>query len=183
MPQQTLLDVEMNVSTIYVPMRDYPYKSRGGLSEAQLRKRLERQGWEVWRGGFIHCYEVDTYPAIKEKYRKLAALIREKFGEHKLQLLRYLSAVHHGMPDFICYHPCLKQLKFVECKLGHEQLSPRQMLTIQRLQQAGFTVEVHKLVEPCTKDRVAKLDVVFGGKTVLEKNLTMLKCWPVKIRV
>lgn len=85
-----------------------------------------------------------------------------------LDYLSYMSTVNHGMPDYICYHPHLKQLKFVECKLGHEQLSVRQIQTIHKLQDKGLQVEVHKLVEPCTKTRKAKVNLLTKKKKVLE---------------
>ncbi len=151
-------------------MRKYPYKTRHGLAELQLRKRLEKQGWRVWRGGFVHAIAADVYPAVKKKYLQLAELIMEICGDRSLDFLCYLCAVHHGMPDLLCYHPIQKQFKFVECKFGHEQLSSRQVVTIKRLQDAGFTVEVHKLVDDCTKTRKAEVNLVTKEKKVLEKE-------------
>ena len=165
----------MNVITVYIPMKKYPYKSRHGLAELQLRKRLEKQGWHVWRGGFVHAIAADVYPAVKKKYLQLAELIMEQYGERTLDFLCYLCTVHHGMPDLVCYNPALNQLKFVECKFGHESLSNRQVLTIKRLIDAGFAVEVHKLVEDCTKTRKANIDLVTKKKKILEKELTLKK--------
>ncbi len=172
MRQATLEEFSFKVKTVYVPIRNYPYKTRHGLSELQLRRRLEKQGWKVWRGGFIHIAGA-SYPAVKKRYELLAGLVNELFGPEMLDTLSYLSSVHHGMPDFLCYHPTTKQFKFVECKLGHEQLSARQVLTIQRLAVLGFTTEVHKLVEPCTKTREASVDLIFKKKEVMEKELTL----------
>jgi len=171
--QSTLLEFGLKVITVYVPMRKYPYKSRHGLAELQLRKRLEKQGWKVWRGGFVHALAADVYPAVKKKYTQLAELITELYGDRLLDFLCYMCMVHHGMPDLVCYSPSLQQFKFVECKLGHEQLSNRQVLTIKRLQDAGFTVEVHKLVEECTKTRKARVDLLTKDKQILEKELTL----------
>ena len=156
--QTTLLD-SLKLTTIYVPIRNYPYKTRVRLSEIQLRKRLERQGWEVWRGGFFHALNEDLYPAVRRKYVRLVQLIKKKYGKNKLDFLCYMDRVHHGMPDLACYHPILKKFKFVECKLGYEQLSKRQINTITRLQQEGFKVEVHKLVDVSTKIRRAKVNI------------------------
>lgn len=158
-----------------MPIRNYPYQSRHGLSESQLKRRLEKQGWKVWRGGFIHAFNGDVYASVKKRYMLLEGLLKEVFGAPTWETLAYLSAVHHGMPDFICYHPTLKQFKFVECKLGHEQLSARQVLTIQKLRQLGLETEVHKLVEPCTKTREANVDLIFKKKEVVEKELTIAK--------
>ncbi len=173
MKQSTLLEFGLNVVTVYVPMRRYPYKSRHGLAELQLRKRLEKQGWMVWRGGFVHALAADVYPHVKKKYLQLAELIVELYDDKALDFLCYLCAVHHGMPDLVCYNPTLQQFKFVECKLGHESLSQRQILTIKRLLDAGFNVEVHKLVEECTKTRKAEVDLVTKKKKILEKEMTL----------
>lgn len=156
-------------------MRKYPYKSRHGLAELQLRKRLEKQGWKVWRGGFVHSIAADIYPHVKKKYLQLAELITELYGNRTLDFLCYLCAVHHGMPDLICYNPITQELKFVECKLGHEQLSNRQILTIKRLQDQGLKVEVHKLVEECTKTRKAKVNLELKSKKIIEKELMLTK--------
>lgn len=156
-------------------MRNYPYKTRHRLSETQLRKRLEKQGWKVWRGGFVHAFSLELYPNVRRWYWQLKNLICEMYGEPTWESLCYISYVHHGMPDFICYHPILKECKFVECKLGHEQLSKRQVLTIQKLDRLGFVTEIHKLVDPCTKTREANVDLVFKKKEILEQELTLRK--------
>ncbi len=79
------------------------------------------------------------------------------------------------MPDLVCYNPALKQFKFVECKLGHEGLSDRQVVTIQRLQEEGFQVEIHKLVEECTKTRKAEVNLVTKEKKILEKEMKLTR--------
>jgi len=176
MRQTSLLEFTLNILTVYVPRRDYPYKTRKGLAEQQLKARLEKQGWMVWRGGFFHAIDTTTYPVVRRKYVQLAELIKELYNPSTLDYLSYLDTVHHGMPDYLCYHPQLKQFKFVECKLGHEQLSARQVQTITLLCQRGFFVEMHKLVDPCTKLRKAKVNLITKKKKVLEKELT-LKGW------
>lgn len=173
MRQMTLLEFGLQVTTFYIPMRQYPYKRRHGLAELQLRKRLEKQGWHVWRGGFVHAIAADVYPNVKKKYTQLAELILERFGDRALDYLCYLCTVHHGMPDFVCYHPQLQEFKFVECKFGHEGLSSRQVSTITKLMDNGFNVEVHKLVEPCTKARKATINLVTKEKKILEKDMTL----------
>lgn len=168
MRQTTLLEYTLDVLTVYVPMRNYPYKTRRGLAETQLKKRLEKHGWHVWRGGFFHAINGDLYPVVKRKYIHLVQLIKEHYNGRMLDYLSYMSAVNHGMPDYICYHPHLKQLKFVECKFGHEQLSQRQITTIHKLKERGLTIEVHKLVEPCTKTRKARVNIITKKKNILE---------------
>lgn len=173
MRQSNLLEFGLKVVTVYVPIRKYPYKTRHGLAELQLRKRLEKQGWKVWRGGFVHAIAADVYPAVRKRYLELAELIMELKGEKALDFLCYLCTVHHGMPDLVCYNPASQEFKFVECKLGHEGLSNRQVITIKRLVDAGFNVEVHKLVDDCTKTRKAEIDLIANKKRILEKQLTV----------
>lgn len=123
----------------------------------------------------MYSLAADAYPAVRKKYTELADLLKEAYGNRTFDFLCYMCAVHHGMPDLICYHPTLQQFKFVECKLGHESLSNRQVLTITKLQQAGFSVEIHKLVEDCTKTRKAKINLVTKEKKIIEKTLTLKK--------
>lgn len=123
----------------------------------------------------MHAIAADVYPAVKRKYVQLAELIVELYGDKALDLLCYLCTVHHGMPDLVCYNPALKQFKFVECKLGHEGLSDRQVTTIQKLKEAGFQVEVHKLVEECTKTRKAEIDLRTKEKRILEKEMKLTR--------
>lgn len=172
MRQTSLLEFGLNITTVYVPIRNYPYMTRRGLSELQLRRRLEKQGWHVWRGGFLHAAS-DYFPSVKKRYDRLFGLLKELVGDDTVQRLCYLSSVHHGMPDFLCYNPSTKQFKFVECKLGHEALSQRQVITISKLHDAGFVTEVHKLVDACTKVRKASINLAFKQKEVLEKELTL----------
>ncbi|HSU72734.1 MAG TPA: VRR-NUC domain-containing protein [Candidatus Binatia bacterium] len=181
MRQTTLLEFGLKITTVYVPIRNYPYKTRHGLAELQLRRRLEKQGWQVWRGDFIHLLWTDAYPSVRRKYDPLSNLLLERFGAEMLDTLGYFSYVHHGIPDFLCYNPITQEFKFVECKLGHEQLSARQVLTIQKLSNVGFTTEVHKLVEACTKTRKAEVNIALNEKRVVEREMT-LNVWKERSR-
>ena len=175
MRQTTLLEFGLKITTVYVPIRNYPYKTRHGLAEIQLRRRLEKQGWQVWRGDFIHLLWTDVYPSVRRKYDQLSNLLIEHFGVEMMDTLGYFSYVHHGIPDFLCYNPISREFKFVECKLGHEQLSARQVLTIQKLKNVGFTTEVHKLVDACTKVRKAEVNIALNKRDVVEKELVLTK--------
>lgn len=160
----------MKVLHEYVPMKK-KYARRQGLSERQLKKRLEGQGWTVWRGGSINITRNDeVYPNVRRKYELLNSLLGEA-----LEYLQYLCHIHHGMPDFICYREGM--FKFVECKLEHEQLSERQKICILRLQEMGFIVEVHKLVADCTKTRKALVNLQDGSKDILEKQMKLNRKW------
>ncbi len=153
----------MLIRHVYIPiLREY--KSNRKLSESQVKKRLEKQGWEVWRGGNIGCLRRDDiYPNVRRKYEKLRAILGQD-----LDLMQYLCSVHHGMPDYFCFRKGEK--KFVECKLGHEQLSNGQKACFEVLMRHGYNVEVHKLVFECTKLREADVDILSGAKVVREKQ-------------
>ncbi|MFO7711259.1 MAG: VRR-NUC domain-containing protein [Candidatus Woesearchaeota archaeon] len=155
----------MWVKHVYIPMqRDYRVKR--GLSERQIKKQLESNGWRVYRGGFLHCLRTEMYPAVETKYRELERLMDREM----LERLQYMCEVQHGMPDFLCYRG---HFKFVECKLGHEQLSERQKRCIQNLFGLGFEVEIHKLVYACTKNRIAYVNLSDGSKYVKERQLRL----------
>ena len=151
----------------YIPLKK-TYKSRKGLSERLLKKRLEKAGWVVWRGGSINILEKEgLYPNVRKKYQQLIYLLKKHHGK-EFDNLRYLCKVHHGMPDFICFRN--SQFKFVECKLEYEKLSKRQVNCIKKLQQIGFSVEVHRVVSKSTLTRLAKINNETGDKQIIEKQ-------------
>lgn len=172
--RQTTLHEFLFVTHFYVPMRRQ-FLERRGLAERELKARLERQGWTVWRCdliGIVHERGDDLYPNVRRKYELLEAVLeRRRPGLH--EEIRYLVAVHHGAPDFLCER--LGELKLVECKLGHEQLLASQRACIPKLQAMGLCVEVHKLVEECTKVRAAEVNLTTGKKNVKEQQLRLTK--------
>jgi hypothetical protein len=160
----------------YVPMRSRPEELRG-VAEARLRQRLERQGWNVWRGSLINLYlDENTYANVRRRYRVLAQLLVQDFPAH-YDHLRYICAVHHGLPDFVCCRQTSdgREWLFVECKLMHEQLSKRQVKCITKLLDMGFRVEVHKLVDERTNTRTADIDLLSGMRRVGERQLRLTK--------
>lgn len=166
--------IEDYIKFVYVPIPK-SYATRHGLAEKKLRQRLEKQSWTVWRGSAFNILKMlDSYPNVVRKYTLLLELI-VKHHPNKLEELQYLCAVHHGMPDFVCFRN--GKFKFVECKLGHEQLSMRQKKCIKKLQQLGFEVEVHKLVEPGTKLRTAMVNPMNNDKRVIEKQQRLKLKW------
>ncbi|MFH1510984.1 MAG: VRR-NUC domain-containing protein, partial [Candidatus Woesearchaeota archaeon] len=168
--KQTFLSDFVEVVHTFVPIKGKP-KSNFGLAEKQLRSRLESLGWTVWRGGSISIVrQYDVYPNVRRKYSLLCSLI-EKHFQGTLETLQYLCDVHHGMPDFICFRD--GKFKFVEAKLCHEQLSKAQKKCIRKLQDLGFSVEVHKLVDKRTKARSAMVNLSNGSRLVLEKQAVL----------
>jgi hypothetical protein len=161
------------VKHIYIPITKQ-YKSNKQLSEKQIKKRLEKDGWEVWRGGYLQCTRYsELYPNVEKKYSRVPLLLGKA-----LECLQYLSVVHHGMPDFFCHRKGI--IKFVECKLGHEQLSKAQKKAIERIQELGIKVEVHKLVYGCTKIRTANVNLRNGEKKIIEKQERLKLRYPKK---
>ncbi len=118
----------------------------------------------VFRGGYLHaCRKKELYPNVLRKYSKLKGILG-----NDLEYLQLLSRIHHGMPDFFCYRRGIR--KFVECKLGHEQLSNRQKRCIIKLVKIGFDVEVFKLVFDCTKIRSAYVNIFSNEKKIIERQ-------------
>jgi len=168
--RQTKLHDFTMITFEYIPLRPTT-TSRYGLSERQMRRRLERQGWTVWRGGSINMLRRnELYPNVRKKYQLLYELLEKYHPKHR-ETLEYFCSVHHGMPDFICFRH--GTFKFVECKLGYEALSRRQKKCISRLQQLRFTVEVHKAVDHPTKLRSARVDIKSGEKVVMERQMIL----------
>jgi len=158
----------------YIPLRRFsPRGSRRGMAERFIKAQLLREGWEVWRGNGMNLLRgLETFPNVKRKYERL----KKRLGierQGSWELLGLYAAVHHGMPDFICYRRGV--LKFVECKLGHEQLNDYQKLCLPKLQALGFTVEVHKIVDACTKTRRATINLKNGEKTIRDRQLRLTK--------
>jgi len=164
--RQTRLHDFAIVRHVFIPQMRLP-EERKGYSERIIKSRLEKQGWEVWRGGSIGIVRRDDiYPNVRRRYYRLCELL-EKEHPGTLEHLQYLCS-QAGMPDFICYRR--KIWKFVEAKLGHEQLSPTQKRCIAKLQQLGFKVEVHKIAMPETKARVADVNLLMRTREVRERQ-------------
>ena len=160
----------MRILFVYIPFAHTREDNRG-LAEYVIRKRLERHGWTVWRGGCIGIARCDDiYPRVLRKYWLLERFL-EQTRPGTIETLRYYAETQHGMPDFLCYRH--GTWKFVECKFCHEQLSPCQKRCIPRLVQLGFVVEVHKLIGPGTKLRRALVDLASGDCLVKERQLRL----------
>jgi len=159
----------MKIRHFFIPFKDK--EIRQGLSEKIIRRRLEKEGWEVWKGGLISVVrQDDIYPNVRRKYERLCSLLDEK-KPRSLIILQYFCDVHHGMPDFICYRR--GEFKFVECKLGYEQVSERQKVCMRKLKELGFGLEVHKLSYPGTRNRIVDIDLATGEKKILDMQLRL----------
>ena len=170
--RKTTLFEFFTVPCLYLPF-PHPATSKG-FAEKVVRRRLEKKGWIVWRGGSLHNARRDVFPNVKEKYRLFEHLM-DRYVPGKKEFLQYLSSSQHGMPDFLCFFH--GTFLFVECKFRHEQLSERQKKCIARLQKHGFHVEVHKVVTKETKVRRAVLELHTGRKHVLEQQKRLCKVW------
>ena len=169
--QTTLLQFMLQVPLHFIPLTR-EYAERKGLSERLIRRMLERQGWLVWRASSIGAHtRPDAWPNVKRKYGMLEGLLPQ--GQHAY--LTYLNTVHHGLPDYLCHRR--GEWKFVECKMGHEQLLESQERCIPKLQARGFPVEVFVLAEPCTKARRGTLHLDTRAKEVHDRQLRLKRRW------
>ncbi|MFH1916468.1 MAG: VRR-NUC domain-containing protein [Nanoarchaeota archaeon] len=160
---ETFLYSRVKETCLEIPLKA---TSRRALSERLAKKRLEKKGWTVWRGGlFSITKREEIYPSVLHKYTLLLELM-EKHYPGKVEALQYLCDVHHGMPDFVCYKDGI--FRFVECKLIYETLSLRQKRCLKKLAQLGFPVEVMRLVDKRTMKRRAVYDVQNGRRKILE---------------
>ena len=80
-----------SVECLYIPLK--PSSPRVGLAERFLKRRLERQGWIVWRGGMIHLSrEEELYSNMKKKYDHLQQLLKIQVPEH-IEQLQYFCRI------------------------------------------------------------------------------------------
>jgi len=143
-------------------------EQKRGLSERIVKQRLEKQGFLVWRGGFLYATKTDDpYPNVYKKYKLVEGLL-DKYKPGTKEPLQYMCRVNHGMPDYLIFRRGF--FKFVECKLIYEQVSWRQKICISKVQKLGFEVEVHRVVNDSTKTRRAEIDLFTGEKKVIEKQ-------------
>lgn len=155
---------------VYIKSTAKVEKERG-RSEKEIKKKLEKDGWIVWRSSLLPIiFKEDLFPNVRKKYASLHALL-DKHHSNSTEELLYLCAVHHGLPDFICFR---NGFKFVECKRGYEPLRKGQKKCIARLQEMGFLVEVHILADYATKTTKAVLEDS-GKKRILEKQVSIKK--------
>lgn len=148
----------------------FKIKSRKGLAEKIIRKKLEQKGWLVWRGGYIHCLRKDElYPNVERKYTLLRNLLQQ-YHPGTVEALEFYSHVHKGMPDFLCYKNT--RFRFIECKLDHESISKWQKRCFKFLIELGFDVCIYRLVTK-TSTRKAKL----GEKRRIIEKQTRMKKW------
>ncbi|MEM4638168.1 MAG: VRR-NUC domain-containing protein [Candidatus Woesearchaeota archaeon] len=142
-----------------------------GLSEFYAKKILIKEGYVVWRPEYLNMDFKEHYPVVKNKYDKLFLLL-EKHHSGKIEELKYLNHVHHGMPDFIVFKN--NKFKFIESKLENEQLSFKQKKCISKLLKMGFEVEVFRIISSNKRQKIIHEDLDTKKKIVKEKQ-TKLK--------
>jgi hypothetical protein len=148
-----------------------------GFSERIVRRHLERHGWTVWRGAMLGAHERDDlYPVALRKYVLLHRLLAVEWP-HRYDELRYLNAVHHGIPDFLCRRAVDGSVVwlFVEAKLRDEQLLASQRACIARLLSMGFLVEVHAVTTRASRRVRAYKDSLTGKCVIVERQLRLTK--------
>jgi hypothetical protein len=166
--QSALSEYRPRMRQVYIHCMQMPDDTRG-FSEKIARRKLEQDGWTVWRGGFINALDMpEVYPNVRKKYELLEMLL-QKHHPGKLDELKMLCSVHHGMPDLLAFRKGV--FKFVECKLIYEQASSRQKKCLSRLTAMGFDVEMHRVVDHRTKAREAEVDIMSGEKIIVERQM------------
>lgn len=154
----------------YVRCKYFYHKHKGnsrGLAERVVKRKLEKEGWLVWRSDCLNVLDLDLYPNVRKKYERLFRVLKRFNVDY--EFLQYVCYVHHGLPDFICYR--LGKIKFVECKYKYEPLNENQKKCIPMLQSKGFWIEIYRIVNH-SKIRRAIIHVN-GGKRVLERQTAL----------
>ncbi len=125
-------------------LRDYPYKSRKGLSERFVKSFLRKKGYEVFRGttilGPVYSVNYHLYDNVRKKYERLEEILCERLGE---ALPSFRSSLPSGIPDFFAY--CKKESFFVEVKLEHEHIKKHQLECMSYLEKHRFKVVVFRI--------------------------------------
>jgi len=120
-------------------LREFPYRSRRGLSERLANHYFGQRGYEVFRGTMVLGREFsvnyELYENVKRKYDRLEAILTERLG---LRLWVMREELTGGIPDFFVHKPgdCF----FAEIKLEHEQIKPHQLQCAAKLEGFGFKV-------------------------------------------
>ena len=127
----------MGIEVHYIHKRDYNYKTNKGLSEKLARNYFKKQGFEVWRGSFLHFIDNNEYFSYhRDKYDALVQEIRQRIGQKKfLQLYLFLRA-NAGIPDFVMRKNA--EFFFAEIKLNNESIKKNQIRTISFLNDLGL---------------------------------------------
>ncbi|MBD3204498.1 hypothetical protein GF327_09480 [Candidatus Woesearchaeota archaeon] len=126
-------------------LRDYPYKSRKGLSERLAKKHFKKKGFEVFRGSAVlgkrNSFYYYIYPNVKNKYDRLEKILEKKLDK-SLVFFRKLLRVTKGIPDYFVFRDIDEKMMFVEVKLEHEQIRIHQFEAMSLIEAYGFDVIV-----------------------------------------
>lgn len=133
-----------------------------GFSERAARAHYQKRGFEVWRGRFLDEFFKAESPFTQyhySKYFRAREHLARRVGPQKLIRLAKFCASHHGTPDFLVRHKA-GLLRFVEAKLAHEALSPRQYRTCHYLLSLGLDVELLRVTQRPPRAAVTVLSPV-----------------------
>ncbi len=162
-------------------LRNYPYKSRKGLSETIAKNHFQKRGFEVFRGTMILGKEWSVnyglYENVKKKYDRLEAILFKKL---KMKLYDLRAELKGGIPDFFVYK--LKDSFFAEIKLEHEQVKAHQFKCLKLLEEYGFKVRVLRVKsKPYRLKAVVSLEGNMGENLQLQNRLILEKQEKMKI--
>ena len=170
-----------------LPLRNYQYKSKRGLSERIAKKYFLRLGYEVFRGTMLlgkeWSFNYDKYENVQKKYDRIEKILMDFLGLRIWSLRAQLA--FGGIPDFFVYKK--RKMHFVEVKLEHEQIKPHQLQCMALLERYGFQTRVLRIkqrpfrlrtkveldIDPATTKENMKL----SNRIVLEKQKKMKINW------
>ena len=158
-----------------IQLRNYPYKSRRGLSEKIVKDHFTKQGYKIFRGirilGKENSINYYLYPNVKKKYDELENIMRSILGKN-LENLRNLVKITNGIPDFFIFDPITKKSKFIEVKMENEYIKKNQLECMEFLQSFGFETWVLRVKK---KIYLEKVEIDNGRRMVVAKQEKLWK--------
>ncbi len=159
-------------------LRDYPYKSRSGLSERIAKSYFRKKGYEVFRGMRIldqkNLYYY-FYPGMRKKHDRLQQILKEKLKERYSEFRKSLKN-GKGLPDYVI-HMSRKEGKetfFAEIKLEHESLKESQLECIRLLEKYGFRVVLVRVKKKVINE-ASEINTRTFAKKILVKQSRLTK--------
>jgi hypothetical protein len=122
-----------------IQLRNYPYKSRKGLSEKIAKKYFQKKGYEVFRAAMVlgkeFSFYYEEYENVKNKYDRLEKILIKKLNL-KLYNFRKELLEAGGIPDYFIHR--IGTYIFTEIKLEHESIKPHQLQCMKIIESYGF---------------------------------------------
>jgi hypothetical protein len=127
-----------------IKLKNYPYKSRRGLSEKLAKNLFVKNGYEVFRSVMIFGKEFSVnynlYENVKKKYDRLEEILINRFN---IDFIRQKIKSRKGLPDYLIFKDNI--FLFVEVKLEHEQIKKHQLQCMKLLEELNFNVMILRI--------------------------------------